>query len=70
LLDGNTTSEEGAAPKLHCNVAPMTTWTPKANSLAEAGVELHPHTPPFGFSSEPVSRAGGFEPPCSLRSSR
>src|SRR4051794_36272686 len=34
LLAGSTISEEGATPKLHCNMAPVTTWTPMVHSLA------------------------------------
>src|SRR5215217_5232709 len=28
LLVGSTTSDDGATPKLHCSIAPMTTWAP------------------------------------------
>lgn len=44
-LTGNTTSELGATPKLHCNVAPMHTWIAIVVSPVKARVRIASSVP-------------------------
>ncbi|GEN09700.1 hypothetical protein MFU01_47370 [Myxococcus fulvus] len=51
LLVGSTTSDEGATPKLHCSIAPMTTWAPMVHLARVPGSGMERLT-----RSQPIAR--------------